>query len=263
MAGRVDGKIAIVTGAAAGIGSGIARMLAREGAHVVLCDIDVAGIARLREVIDASGGAATAQSLDVSDEARWQEIVAAVLARHHRIDVLVNNAGVQLSKPLTDTTLEDWRRIFRINVEGTFLGARSVMPAMKNQGGGSIVNISSTMAWVVNELNAAYCASKAAVTQFTKVAALDGAADGKRVRVNSVHPGVIVTPMVEKEIVDVARERGTTPDAIRAEFERLCLLGTGVVDDIAYGVLYLASDESRYVTGSELVIDGGHTISRA
>lgn len=260
--GRVDGKVAIVTGAAAGIGRGIAAMLAREGAHVMLCDIDAGSAESLRREIVAAGGSADSLPLDVSDEAGWKGVVESTLARHGRIDVLINNAGVQLSKALADTSLEDWRRIFRINVEGTFLGTRSVMPAMKRQGAGSIVNISSTMSWVVNELNAAYCASKAAVTQFTKVAALDGAADGRRVRVNSVHPGVISTPMVEKEIVDVARERGVTPETVCAEFERLCLLGTGVADDIAYGVVYLASDESRYVTGSELVIDGGHTISR-
>jgi 3(or 17)beta-hydroxysteroid dehydrogenase len=260
--GRVDGKVAIVTGAAAGIGRGIAHMLAREGAQLVLCDIDTAGGEALSAEIVASGGAAQFLPLDVSDETGWKDVIELMIAQHGRIDVLVNNAGVQLSKLLTETTLEDWRRVFRINVEGTFLGTRGVMTVMKERGEGSIVNISSTMAWVVNELNAAYCASKAAVTQLTKVAAIEGAADGARVRVNSVHPGVITTPMVEKEIVDVARERGVTPDTVRAEFERLCLLGTGVAADIAYGVVYLASDESRYVTGSELVIDGGHTISR-
>lgn len=177
--------------------------------------------------------------------------------------MLVNNAGVQISKSLADTTLDDWRRVFQINVEGVFLGTRFSTAVMKQRGGGSIINVSSTMAMLVNELSAAYCASKAAVSHFTKAAALDGAANGNRVRVNSIHPGVIATPMIEREIADVAGERGdATTDAVRAEWTTLCPLGIGEPADIAYGIVYLASDESKYVTGSELVIDGGHLIAR-
>ena len=190
-------------------------------------------------------------------------VIDGAFSRFDGLDVLVNNAGIQISMPMTDTTLKDWRRVFEVNVEGVFLGTRTAMQAMKHNGSGSIINISSTMAMVVNELSAAYCASKAAVTHFTKAAALDGALNGNRVRVNSIHPGVIATPMIEREIEDVARERGNAnTDAVRSEWNALCPLGMGEPDDIAYGVVYLASDESKYVTGSEMIIDGGHLIGR-
>lgn len=261
--GRVDGKVAIVTGAAAGIGLGIAAMLAREGARVVLTDMDPdAGEAACAAISDSEGTARFIQH-DVSDEAGWSHVIAETERAFGGLDVLVNNAGIQMSKALEETSLEDWRRIFAVNVEGVFLGTRSAMTVMKRKGSGSIINVSSTMDRVVNELNAAYCASKAAVTQFTRAAAMTGAEDGNRIRVNSIHPGVIATPMIEREIRDVAEARGdSSTDSVRAEWNTLCPLGMGVPDDIAYAALYLASEESKYVTGSDMLVDGGHVIGR-
>lgn len=259
--GRLDEKKVIVTGAAAGIGRAIATMLAHEGADVLLTDIDVeGGVATCAEIVGA-GRKAVFMEQDVSDENRWPEVIDSALKQFGRLDVLVNNAGIQISMPLATTSLEDWRRVFQINVEGVFLGTRCAMDAMKSRGDGSIINISSTMAMVASELNAAYCASKAAVTHFTKTAALDGSMGDARVRVNSIHPGVIATPMIEREIEDVAKERGhSNTDSVRKEWNELCPFGMGEVEDIAYGVVYLASDEAKYVTGSEMIIDGGHLI---
>ena len=147
-------------------------------------------------------------------------------------------------------------------MEGVFLGTRHAMAVMKQNGSGSIINVTSTMASVPSETLAAYCASKAAATQFTKVAALNSAANGSRVRVDSIHPGIISTPMIDSEIAVYARERGDTAiDVARRRFGDICPLGMGEPKDIAYGVIYLASDESKYVTGSEMIIDGGHLIA--
>lgn len=254
---KLEGKIAIVTGAAAGIGRAAATLLARAGATVIITDIDT------------QAGEATAASLpgawfiahDVASEAAWSAVMAAVLARHGRLDILVNNAGIQLTRPLEETSLDDWHRVMAVNADSAFLGTRLAVVAMKATGGGSIVNLSSTFGIVADGLNAAYCASKAAVRHFTKAAALYCADRGYNIRVNSVHPGLAWTPMLEREIVDVAAERGhATTDAVKAEWNRICPLGIGTAEDIAEGILYLASDASKYVTGSELVIDGGHII---
>ena len=260
--GRVEGKIAIVTGAAAGIGAATAALLAKEGATVILADVDQRpGEAPAAEIADAAASRASFIRLDVSDEAGWTSLQDSVVATHGRIDILVNNAGIQISQPLEDISLADWRKVFSVNADGAFLGTRLAIGHMKRTGGGSIVNVSSTFSMVADGLNAHYCASKAAVAHFTKAAALYCADRSYGIRVNSVHPGVIRTPMLEREIRDVAAARGlASSDAVETEWSGLTPLGIGVPEDIAEGIVYLASDASRYVTGSELVIDGGHII---
>ena len=260
--GRLTGKVILVTGAGAGIGRAIAIQAATEGALVTVADIDASACAAVAAEITGQGHAAQAQPLDVTDPFRWTEVTDGIVATHGRLDGLVNNAGIQLSRPLLDTTLDDLRRVFAVNLEGTFLGTQAAMRVMREAGQGAIVNMSSTLASHPLALNAAYCASKAAVTQLSKVAALEGATSEARIRVNTIHPGVIATPMVDREIADVTRERGLSSDAeVRAEWHRLCPLGIGQPADIAHGAVYLLSDEAAYVTGTELAIDGGHLLT--
>lgn len=253
---RVEGKVAIVTGGAVGIGAGTAFLLAREGARVFVADIDdEAGPATAAEI------GATFVHLDVADEANWQTVLDAVIGTAGRLDILVNNAGIQVTKGLEDISLADWRRMFSVNADGAFLGTKLAIGCMKTTGGGSIVNMSSTFAMVADGLNAHYCASKAATRHFTKAAALYCADRRYGIRVNSVHPGVIMTPMLRREIGDVSRERGlASTESVEREWSGLTPLGIGEPADIAEAVLYLASDASKYVTGSELVVDGGHII---
>lgn len=260
---RLVGKVAIVTGGASGIGAETGRVFALHGASVVLCDVqDDLGHAVAQEIVDA-GGVAEYRHLDVTNEDAWTALVADVEAKYGKVDVLGNIAGVSGRPPgmtvqasgvmtgfaLTDTTLEMWNRIMDVNSTGVFLGTKSVIPAMRRAGGGSIVNISSICGIVGSFANAAYHASKGSVRIFTKATAIQHAKDG--VRANSVHPGFVDTPMARPGLL--GNESG------KARMDATPLGRFGKPSDIAYGCLYLASDEAAWVTGSELVIDGGMT----
>ena len=250
--GRVGGKIAIVTGAASGIGRACARRLASEGATVVLADRKVAdGEAAAAEL----GAPHVFRALDVTDPAAWASVVDETVRTLGRLDILVNGAGVGVLHDLELATLDEWRFVNAVNSEGTFLGCQAAIRAMKTTGGGSIVNVSSVAGIVGDPDMAAYCASKGAVRLLTKSVALHAARAGYGIRCNSVHPAFIDTPMVDAMLAAVA-DRGLT----RAKLERAVPLGRiGEVDDVAHLVVYLASDESRFVTGAELVVDGGLT----
>lgn len=254
--GRVQGKVAIVTGGAMGIGEATARMLAREGAMVVVTDLKDAEGERVAKAIDEAGGEAIFQHHDVADEASWEKLMATTLERYGRLDVLVNNAGVLGMSAPEDQTLDAWRRLMSVNLDGTFLGCKHAIRTMKrNQPpGGSIVNLSSTAGLVGNPNLGAYNASKGGVRIYTKSIALDCAKYG--IRVNSVHPGGVWTPMVEQFL----RAGGQDPAQARAGLDASHPIGhMGEPDDIAYGILFLASNESKFMTGAELVIDGGMT----
>ncbi|MEG6509204.1 glucose 1-dehydrogenase [Methyloligella sp. 2.7D] len=258
--GRLKDKVAIVTGGGAGIGRATAMRCAEEGAKLVVTDRDgeaaEATVASLPE-----GSEAIALWHDVADEADWTAVMDRTLERFGRLDVLVNNAGIQLTCGLEETSLADWRKVFAVNAEGPFIGTRLAVERMKETGGGAIVNVCSTYALIADPLNAAYCASKAAARHFTKAAALYCAEKGYGIRVNAVHPGVVMTPMLEREIADVAAERGL-PDTkpVEEEWGKICPLGIGQPEDVAAGIVYLASDDAKYVTGADLEIDGGHII---
>jgi NAD(P)-dependent dehydrogenase (short-subunit alcohol dehydrogenase family) len=247
---RLPGKVALVSGGARGIGAATARLFAQEGARVVLGDLlDPEG--RIVEVeIVAGGGEAAFVHLDVTSERDWEHAVATAATRFGRLDILVNNAGIGGAGRLEDTTLEDWNRVMDVNAKGVFLGTKAAIPAMRRAGAGSIVNISSQLGLVgMDDSSPQYQASKGAVRLLTKLTALQYAKE--RIRANSVHPGPIVTPMTAGRRADpAARERMVS---------RIPLGRYGEAEEVAYGVLYLASDEARFVTGSELVIDGGWT----
>jgi NAD(P)-dependent dehydrogenase (short-subunit alcohol dehydrogenase family) len=242
---RLAGKVAIITGAASGMGAATARMFAREGAKVVIADVmEPEG----RLVADAIGTAARFEHLDVTDEEGWARVVAVTTRHFGKLDVLVNNAGVSGSAEQDLYSTEAWHRIMAINATGVFFGIKHVIPAMIANGGGSIVNLSSIAGIIASEgIHMAYNASKAAVRLMTKSVAVQHAKD--KIRANSVHPGVM-PPM---------RTSGRTAEpAVRAERMRVIpMRRPGEVDEVAYAVLFLASDESSYITGSEIHVDGG------
>ena len=246
--GRVADKVVLVTGAGSGIGRATAKLLAAEGATVIVSDINRAGGL---ETVQQIGGKARFEEHDTAQEADWKRIIDGILAREGKLNGLVNNAGIAGPFPATfeTETVEQWQKILSINVQGVFLGCKYSVPALRQSGGGSIVNTSSLAALVGTPDLSAYGASKGAVRQFTKTVAMDCARKGYKVRCNSVHPGIIMTPMGE----------GILPnDKVREKVRKRIPIGEfGAPEDIAYGILYLISDESRFVTGSELVIDGG------
>ncbi len=243
---RLEGKVALISGGARGMGAEEALLFAREGAKVVVADVLEAEGRALAASIP--GGQAIFVRLDVTSESDWQRAVSLAEEVYKRLDILVNNAGVSAVGGIEDTTEEEWDRVMSVNAKGVFLGTKYAIPAMQRAGGGSIINISSQLGIVaMSESSPQYIASKGAVRLLTKSTAIQYAADG--IRCNSVHPGPIVTPMTEGRRSDPAvRELMTS---------RIPLGRYGEAIDVAYGVLYLASDEASFVTGSELVIDGG------
>jgi 3alpha(or 20beta)-hydroxysteroid dehydrogenase len=245
---RLEGKVALITGAAGGIGAAAARRMAQEGAQLLLTDADEQGAQRVADELGRDRADALGQ--DVTSEERWREVVAHALDVHGRIDVLLNNAGVFLAAPLTDTLVEDFRRVIDINVTGVFLGMRTVTPAMIERSAGSVINLSSVAGLMGSPFLMAYAASKWAVRGMSKVAAKELAQFG--VRVNSLHPGQIDTDMN-------TRQRERTPELIDKLIKGIPLRRIGTPEEVADAIVYLASDESVYVTGSELVIDGGVT----
>ena len=232
------------------MGAAEARMFAREGARVVIGDVlDTEG-RQVEAEINETGGECVFIHLDVTQESEWQRAVETAVTRFGKLNVLVNNAGIVARNSIEDTSADEWDRVMDVNAKGVFLGTKAAIPEMRRAGGGSIIIISSTSGMVGHQTDSgAYSASKGAVRILAKAAAIQYAKDG--IRVNSVHPGLIDTPM--------SRQRLTNPELRSQAAARIPLGRSGQPDDIAYGVLFLASDESSFMTGSELVIDGGNT----
>jgi NAD(P)-dependent dehydrogenase (short-subunit alcohol dehydrogenase family) len=251
----MDGKVALVTGAAMGIGRACAELLAAEGGAVVVTDRETALGTEVVDAIRSAGGRAVFVAHDVTNETQWTRAVDEVRRTFGKLDVLVNNAGVGRAGDVEHETLQAWRDLLAINLDGVFLGIKHAIPAMREAGGGSIINLSSIEGLVGDPSLAAYNASKGGVRLLTKSAALYCAKNRTKIRVNSVHPGYIWTPMVQHFI-----EASGHAEELRRTLEQLHPVGhLGEANDVAYGVLYLASDESKFVTGAELVIDGGYT----
>ena len=270
--GALSGRVAFVTGAASGIGRASAIALAAQGARVFVTDIDAPGGRETVALIEAAGGTATFRGQDVIEEPRWAELISRVMALYGRLDILVNNAGIGTSGLITEVTLEQWNRQMDINVTSCFLGIKHALPAMRaprpdGHVGGSIINISSVAGLGGSAGMSAYCASKGAVRLLSKAVAMECAALKDGIRCNSVHPGIIDTPIWQKIDTSGALSAALAlPQQAGANTLDVDMVGAGAPvgyagqpDDIAAGVVFLASDASRYMTGSELVIDGGWT----
>jgi len=249
---RVEGKVIIVTGAASGLGAADAKLLAKHGAQVILTDVDAEGGKSIAEDV---GGEFIEQ--DVSDEQSWSALVEGVMNTHGKLDVLVNNAGIAPIANAETTTTEMWRKVLAVNLDGTFFGCRAAIPAMKEGGGGSIINMSSTAALVGHAPYFAYAAAKGGIRSMTKSMALHCRDTKTGIRCNTIHPGSINTPMVQESFMELGGyelKQDADAETIRNT------LGVGQPEDVANMVLYLASDESKHVTGAEMVIDFGGSI---
>jgi cyclopentanol dehydrogenase len=247
---RLEGKVAFISGGSRGMGAVEARLFALEGAKVAIGDVLEEEGRRLVEEISEAGGQALFFPLDVTSESDWTQAIEATVREFGKLDILVNNAGIGGQRMIEETTAEEWDQVMDVNVKGVFLGTKTAIPEMRRVGGGSIINISSQLGLVgTDNSSGEYQASKGAVGIFTKSTAIQYAGEG--IRANSVHPGPIITPMTEEGRAD--------PQRYELTVSRVPLGRYGDPEDVAYGVLFLASDESSFMTGSELVIDGGWT----
>ncbi|MEM9122661.1 MAG: glucose 1-dehydrogenase [Pseudomonadota bacterium] len=254
---RVQDRVALVTGGAVGIGAATCLRLAEEGAAVAVTDVNIDGAEEVAGRIKEKGGRAFAMHQDVTDEGQWKTIVDEVVSRFGKLNILVNNAGIGIIADVEAETLEGWNRTIDVNLNAVFLGCREAIRAMKEAGSGSIVNISSIEGMIGWSIIPAYNASKGGVRILTKSVALHCCEKGYNIRVNSIHPGFIETAMVDNIGKQVTPELAAELTAKVGSMIPMGHMGEAV--DIANGVLYLASDESKFMTGSELVIDGGHT----
>ncbi len=258
---KLTGKVALITGAASGIGRATAELFAKEEARVVLTDVQDSLGEETAAAIRKNGGNAAYRHQDVADEETWKRTIDAIRAEFGRLDVLVNNAGIAIAGPITELSLADWRRQQAINLEGVFLGIKYGLPLLRASGGGAIVNVSSTAGIGGSGNLVSYAATKAGVRALTKSVALQCAALKDGVRVNAVLPGVVGTPIYSTFEGPAQRDANGNlplardPDALAKNFVPLGIKGTP--EDIAGGILYLASDEAKYVTGIDLIIDGG------
>ena len=246
---RLAGKVALISGGATGIGAATARRFVAEGAAVAIGDVRGEEGERLAAALAGDGARALFVPLDVSREAHWERAVAQTVARFGHLDVLVNNAGIYARRLLTETSSEDWDRMMEVNAKGVFLGARAVIGAMRAAGGGSIVNLSSVAGLVGSGIATDYNASKGAVRLLTKCIAIQHARDN--IRCNSVHPAPVDTPMGQASMPE--------GEIRRRRLDEIPLGRLGTVDEVAWAIVYLASDESSYTTGAELAVDGGLT----
>ena len=246
---RLENKVALISGGARGMGAVEAKLFAEEGAKVIIGDMLEEEGRKVEAKINEAGGECVFVLLDVSSEEAWQNAVNEAVSRYGKLDILVNNAGIYRAHNVEETTSDEWDQVMDINAKGVFLGTKHAIPAMRDAGGGSIVNISSVAGLVGSRATSAYNASKGAVRLLTKSTAIQYASDG--IRANSVHPGTIETPMTEGFLAD--------PSMRQDRMDRTPIGRLGKPEDVAYGALFLASDEASFMTGSELVIDGGRT----
>ncbi len=246
---RLESKVAFISGGARGMGAVEARLFAKEGCRVAIGDLREDEGQKIEAEINETGGECLYLRLDVTSEESWQAAIAATVARFGKLDILVNNAGIYRTERVEETSVELWDQVMEINSKGVFLGTKQAIPELRKAGGGSVINISSTAGLVGSDMAAAYSASKGAVRLFTKATAIQYAQDG--IRANSIHPGIIQTDMTAALLAD--------PNQYQARLGRTPLGRIGKPEDVAYGALFLASDESSFMTGSELVIDGGRT----
>ncbi len=246
---RLDNKVALISGGARGMGAVEARLFAQEGCKVVIGDVLEDEGRRTEAEINEAGGECVFVRLDVTSEESWQSAVSEAVDRFGKLDILINNAGIYRTNNVTETSAEEWDQVMDINAKGVFLGTKAAIPAMRDNGSGSIVNISSVAGLVGNQMSSAYTASKGAVRLLTKSTAIQYARDS--IRCNSVHPGTIVTDMTAGLLAN--------DDYREDRINRTPLGRLGTAEDVALGVLFLSSDEASFMTGSELVIDGGRT----